>query len=191
VSAPKVDTKLPTTLTTAEIAKILNVCDTREKAIISFLIDTMLRASEFVALTVDQIDFSTGKVLVSQTKSKKFRFVFVGIKARKLLLKYLSTREGITGQSPLFVSETQDEPLTYSGLAQLIRRISKRAGIPFTAHELRRTGVTLLHWNNNIDIYTLKELLGHSTLDMLKHYLRVDEAGLTEQSSKFSTIDLL
>ena len=63
--SPKVDIQRPTTLTAAEVAKILNVCSTREKAIISFLIDTMLRASEFIALTVEQIEFATGKVLVT------------------------------------------------------------------------------------------------------------------------------
>lgn len=49
-----------------------------------------------------------------------------------------------------------------------------------TGHELRRAGARR-RWNNGTDIYTIKELLGHESIETTRRYIRAEEDQLIEK----------
>jgi integrase/recombinase XerC len=87
VSMPKVDKKIQPPFSPGDIKGLLSICDNspkglRDKAILLGLLDSGLRASEFVSLKVDDIDMRDGLVTVigKGNKQRQVRFV---VKTRK------------------------------------------------------------------------------------------------------------
>ncbi len=59
------------------------------------------------------------------------------------------------------------------------KNIHKKAGIPTTRfHDLRHTFASYLASSGKVDIYTLKELLGHSTIEMTQRYAHLVNGAL-------------
>jgi integrase/recombinase XerD len=161
---PKLADKKLLVLDAEELKKVISSCKkVRDKALVMFLADTGVRRAELLALTWDDIDMQTGAVKVLRGKGGKFRTVFCGAKTRRALLKYrreLADREG-----RIF-------PLTESGLGSLLNRVSGKAGMKITAHSLRRTFATLAV-RSGMSLVHLSALLGHSSLEMTRHYVRL------------------
>ena len=58
------------------------------------------------------------------------------------------------------------------------------------AHLCRHT-FAINYLLNGGDIFSLKEILGHTTLDMVNHYLHFTSSQITNQHHKFSPMDKL
>ena len=66
----------------------------------------------------------------------------------------------------------------YSTLNDTWKRIRKRAGITIRFHDLRHTYASYLASSGKVDIYTLKELLGHSDIKMTMRYAHLINGAL-------------
>ena len=99
-----------------------------------------MRRSEARSLNWIDVDIPSGVVNIHRSKSKKARSVFVGVKNRRALLRYRRTISH-EDNDPIFQTQTGTR-LKPSGFRQVIRRISEKSGIPFSAHDLRRTFAT-------------------------------------------------
>ncbi len=131
----------------------------RDHAIILILLDTGVRASELCNLERDDIDLANRRLKVLG-KGNKERLLPISSRTASMLFKYLS---GLPDGARPF-------PFTRTSLAHLIHIIGKRAGIKAHTHRFRHTfAVTFLR--NGGDPYTLQEILGHSTMEMVKAYL--------------------
>lgn len=63
------------------------------------------------------------------------------------------------------------EPVTDATLRQMFRKLKKRSGIPrLRAHLLRHTFATR-YLENGGDMYALQQILGHTSLEMVKKYV--------------------
>jgi integrase/recombinase XerD len=166
----------------------------RDKAFIVFLLDTGLRASELCALRVMDVDIKTGKVQVragteGKAKGGKGRTVYLGKAARRILWRYLSEREdGETLEAPLFLGKF-DRPLNRDALRQVINALGERAGIKKChPHRFRHT-FAITYLRSGGDIFTLKSLLGHNSLEMVQHYARIAEVDIEQAHRKASPAD--
>ncbi len=56
------------------------------------------------------------------------------------------------------------------GFSETWKCIRKRANVNIRFHDLRHTYASDMASSGKIDIYTLKKLLGHSTLEMTRRY---------------------
>lgn len=146
----------------------------RNEALILLLLDTGLRASEALGLTLDSLDIKGGRAKV-MGKGWKERVVPIGFKARRALLKYINRYRPCSGcpeQSHFaeHVFLTQDgRPMTHNALKMVFRRLSKKIGFRVTPHMLRHTFATQ-YLRNGGDIFTLQRILGHSSLEMVRRY---------------------
>jgi len=166
----------------------------RDKAIILALLDTGLRASELCALRVEDVDMKSGRVSVrpgeaGKAKGGKGRIVFIGKSARRFLWRYLAEREdGNEPDAPLFVGKL-DRPFNRDALRQLIKSLGAKVGIrKCHPHRFRHT-FAITYLRSGGDIFTLKALLGHGSLDMVEHYARIAEVDIEQAHRKASPAD--
>ena len=103
-------------------------------------------------------------------KGSKQRIVQLSSKTARAIWHYLTTRPETLDDDPLFTSN-YEQNFTRQGLSRLIKSIGLRANVPNAhPHRFRHTfAITFLR--NGGNIFVLQQLLGHSTLDMVKHYL--------------------
>ena len=99
----------------------------RDKAIFMCLLDTGVRANEFLNINRADINPYTGENLIRSEKGKKPRTLFIIQKTRKVIRQYLKLR--ITYSPALWVTDDQAERLTYWGLKSMVVPRSRLAGV--------------------------------------------------------------
>ena len=112
---------------------------TRNYALVLFLLDTGVRASECVSVRLDDVDWERGRVRVLHGKGQKQRWVGIGEQARAALTDYLLVRGEAEG--PLFLSERSGKGLHSLALNVLFTKLvlsELRVGSECSLVELRR-----------------------------------------------------
>lgn len=171
-----------------DIQKMVECSNTRDKAILLCLLDSGARASEFISLNIEDTDLILGSIKIKYGKGGKSRIVFLGKTSRKALRKYLKDRTSVTPSSPLFVTD-ENERLSYPGLVNIIRRRSKDANIKTPGlHDFRRCfAIEMLR--GGCDLARLAELMGHSSLEVLRRYLHLIDDDLRQIHSQSGPVD--
>ena len=177
VAKPKVKVIKP--YTPEEISRMIGVCDceyehnakflgSRNKAIILVLLDSGVRLSELIGMTLEDVNTSNGNIRV-MGKGSKERVVRIGKVAQKALWRYLMYRPD-NGYQELWCSE-EKRPLSCGSVQCLVRRLKERAGINSSGsvHRFRHTfALNFLRVDKNV--FNLQYLLGHSELEMVRRY---------------------
>ncbi|MEA3337912.1 MAG: tyrosine-type recombinase/integrase [Chloroflexota bacterium] len=162
----------------------------RMRAIVLLLLDTGIRASELCGVTLENMHLEEGYVKVIG-KGDKERIVPFGGATRKALLRYFHVYRPEPANSTiasLFLS-VDSVSLTYSGLAQALRRLGKAAGVPRLHAHLFRHTFAVRYLMNGGDVMTLKLMLGHTSLDVTQMYLHLAQSHVQVQHNKFSPVD--
>jgi integrase/recombinase XerC/integrase/recombinase XerD len=156
-----------------DIKAMTETCDKsftglRDKAILLALLDTGARAQEFLDVNLDDFNQVSGEIIIQHGKGGKYRVVFLGKSARKAVRAYLRNRSDQC--RVLWVSLTE-EPLTYWGLREIIRRRSQSAKVETPSlHSFRRAfAINMLR--AGVDVFSLQKLMGHADLQVLRRYL--------------------
>lgn len=151
-----------------------------------------LRAKEMALLKIgDLYDFQnkilkdTIRLLAAYTKGNKYREVFLlDSNARKILLEYILARPDAAPNAPLFLSQKLT-PFTANTMQRMIGNLYKTAGINGTSHSGRRSFATRLI-RRNVDIYSVQQLMGHSSITTTQEYFVSDPMMLKDQVIKLS-----
>jgi integrase/recombinase XerD len=172
-----------------EIKQILAACKTkRNKAFIMFMVDSGVRLAEVLALNWEDVNIKNGIVRINNGKGGKFRTVVVSVETRRALIKY---RAEIDADESKAVFQTiHGTRFTESGLRSWMNRLSQKAGVHITPHALRRSFATL-SVKAGMDLFRLQALMGHSSLEMTKQYVRTLDEDLLEAHQKHSPINLV
>ncbi len=145
----------------------------RNRAIILFLLDTGLRASELTNLNVADVDFEGGRARILHGKGKKQRVIAFSPAVTDAVLHYLETRDDWFGA--LFQTR-QGRRMRPQGLIVLFQRLSATTGIPHIhAHRFRHSFATMAIRSAAREI-DVQHLLGHSTSAMVRRYTRTYDA---------------
>ncbi len=187
VTPPKAESREVIPFTRDEVSALLKAAEQstlpeRDKAILLFMLDTGVRASELGAIRLRDVDIQKHQVLVFGKGSKERRLMFSDATA-EAILTYLATR-GITKirthahrNNYLFLGKT-GTPLSRDTLRQLYERLADRCGVIHAhPHKMRHT-FAIEFLRNGGNVYVLQALLGHSTLDMVKRYLTIVQRDL-------------
>jgi len=162
-----------------------NFFDERDRAMLLALLDLGARAQEFLNLDITDIDES-GAVIIAHGKGDKPRMVYLGKKSRKAIRKYLKQRTDVT--PALWIARTGDR-LSYGGLREMIEKRARLAGVKAPAiHGFRRQfALTMLR--NDVDVFSLQRLLGHTSLAVLRQYLAQNDEDTRKAHLKGSPVD--
>lgn len=167
----------------AELA--LHSKDMRDIALLSLY--TGMRAGEIHALRWVNVNFANETIEIVDTKSKKNRTAFMPPEVKEMLLNRRDDKDnsdlvfpGKKGRQRKEVSDTFDRAVNKLGLNDSGAFTMNDAGeeVPVRITEARQRVVfhTLRHtfasWlvQKGIPLYTVSELLGHSTIDMTRRY---------------------
>lgn len=164
----------------------------RNKAILLASHFMGLRAKEIASLKMgDVYDFKneilkdTIRLLAAYTKGNKYREVFLlDDTARSIMQDYILSRPDQGPSAPLFLSQKLT-PFTANTMQRMIGNIYKKAGINGTSHSGRRSFATRLI-RHNVDIYSIQQLMGHSSIMTTQEYFVSDPNLLKEKVLKLS-----
>lgn len=200
VSMPRLEKRIQPPFSPEDIKALLAACNTktpkdlRTTAMILALLDSGLRASEFVGLAVSSVDMRSGLVTV-MGKGHKQRTVRFGTKTRQAILRYLARRQAATQASALWVAYQpggeERGQLTLRGLQMVFRRLGREAGVmPCHPHRFRRT-FALWCLRDGMDLHSLRLLMGHSSLAVLQRYLALAGEDIERAHKLHSPVDNL
>lgn len=165
----------------------------RDRAIVLTMLDTGIRASELCDLRCADLDQENQRITIRRGKGSKGRVIMIGNRTNRALWLYLarSNRSKSPPAEPLFiVSDSVHEPLNRWVLHRLIHRLGVRAGIVPDAHPHRfRHTFAINALRNGCDIYSLKAMLGHASLQMVQTYLALAQTDVEDAHRRSSPVD--
>jgi integrase/recombinase XerD len=187
-------------LTEEDVAKILAVIDKpfiahrkghrsyeysrktrkRDRAVIFTLLDTGARASEICDAKLRDLDIDSGRLKVTG-KGTKTRFVYLGVKGKNAVWQYLLERFPRGKFDPdqfLIMDEMGRYPMNRDSLRHMLIRIGEQAGVPNPHPHRWRHTFALEYLRNGGDTFTLQQLLGHTTLDMVLRYVKLAQGDM-------------
>lgn len=188
---PKTPKIFPYVLSEDEVAALLKAArpNQRDYAIIVFLLDSGVRASELVGLTLDDVNLATRSAKV-YGKGQKERMVFLSKPATKALARWLSVRETDEYEDSLFLNR-RGEALTSSGVLQLVKRLGKKAGLDnkrVSPHKIRHTFASMFIRSGGSP-FVLQRMLGHSDIAMSLRYVHMTGDDVFQEHKKYSPME--
>jgi len=198
VKLPKAPTKLIEPLTPDEIQRIMDSIDIhsytgiRNHALLITLLDTGIREDEITGVNLGNLNLQDGCLKV-MGKGAKERIVPIGRYTQMVLSDYVRKvrpEPAGNGCNALFLSQ-HITPITANAIKLTFSRLSTKSGVNRLHAHLCRHTFAINYLLNGGDIFSLKEILGHTTLEMVNHYLHFTRAQITAQHRKFSPMDKL
>lgn len=178
---PKQPPPKPDPLTPEEVSRVLRLMDDathrvewinrRDRATIITLLETGCRIGELVQIRVG--DVSQGYADVIQKGGRPHRLLFT-VPCLDAMRAYLDVCPfPLTADDALWQSK-HARPLTPAMLRLLLLRIGQRAGVHLYPHRLRDTSATL-RLAAGAPTEVVRRALGHSTEQMIRHYVRLND----------------
>lgn len=209
IKMPKSENKTVVPLTADEINKIINACDyanvpegkrrsykfrrptaLRDKALVLTLLDTGVRVGELTRIRIADVNLENGEVFIRPHHVKKThsRTVFISAPTQKAIWRYLTSRDDSRGGDPLFVT-VSNQPMTRMRVLGVVRSLGESAGVKNVhPHKFRHTfAITWLR--NGGDPFTLKRLLGHSSLEIVNRYLDIANSDAENAHRRASPVE--
>lgn len=157
----------------------------RNRAMLYLFLDSGLRKSELINLKPEDVDWNGQQVRV-MGKGGKERMVPFGNSCRQGLWAYWTKRRTVERQH-FFINHFGNK-LAAPRVSEMVRRLGARIGVHLTVHQLRHTFATE-YIRNGGDPISLKEMLGHETLETVMIYVRLANQDVSLKHRKFSPMD--
>jgi len=178
----------PRGLETAEVARLLSGCDRRRSAgrrdyaILTLLERLGLRAAEVAAITLDDVDWHRGEVVI-RGKGNRHERLPLPNDVGQALAEYLrhARPPAPPGCRTVFLRTVAPVgPLSPQGISMVVRHAARQAGLPACgSHRLRHYAATAT-LRHGAPLLEVAELLRQRNLTVTTVYARVDPAALRE-----------
>lgn len=151
----------------------------RDLCILTLLLGTGIRVSEFVGLNRNDIDYDNDRIKVRR-KGGYDAYVYFGEEVRDALLAYEMEREHIIplqGHEDAMFLSLQNRRITVRAVENLVKKYASKVTTmkKITPHKLRSTYGTNLYQESG-DIYLVADVLGHKDVNTTrKHYAAIEE----------------
>jgi integrase/recombinase XerD len=153
-------------------------------------VDSTARLSEIAMLEDKDIDLENGYLRV-MGKGSRERFLPIGHKVSRALLKYKMKHRPFPIGTARFWLTREGRPLEPGRIEKIISRYGKKAGLKKCyPHKLRHTS-SVLYLKNGGDPFSLQKKLGHSSLQMTRHYANLADSDVRDRHLKYGVADRL
>ncbi|MGH3665271.1 MAG: tyrosine-type recombinase/integrase [Egibacteraceae bacterium] len=170
-----------------QLRAVLEVCagrgftDRRDTAAVLLFVDTGMRLSELAGLAVHDVDLDLD-VAVVLGEGRQLRSVLFGRRAAQAVVRYLRVRaRHARADSPaLWLGERSKGPMTADGIATMVRRRGRQAGLDgLHPHAFRHTFAQDAGYIADIPDLESCSAFGATPQDALIEVLRAKEAWLS------------
>lgn len=186
--------RIPKYLTLDESKKLLSSTinsDDRNKirnyAITCLFINCSLRLSEIVGINLDDIKiYESEQTILIRGKGNKERLLYLNAAACEVINEYIKVRPKLgkdnIDYNALFLSE-RNKRISKRMVQTIIKNemkniLDESEKNKCHAHILRHTGTSLLYNENDIDIFVLKIMLGHTSIKATEVYTHISDKKL-------------
>lgn len=170
----KFDSYLPYVPTRAEVRLFLETLPTlKQKAMVSLMYSSGLRIGEVCLLKYNDIERSSMRIHVAKTKNRSDRYAILSEKALALLTEYWFDNE--RPMDWLFPAERDPSRPVKTAVVNhqvLVHRNKLGLNPKLNCHSFRHAFATHLY-ETGTDLLTLKELLGHKSIDSTVIYVHL------------------
>nr|WP_297174226.1 tyrosine recombinase XerC [uncultured Agathobaculum sp.] len=188
LESPTIRKSLPVYLTADDSVRLLEAVQgefaERDFCILTLFLNCGLRVSELAGLNLSDFQQDSVRVL---GKGNKERIVYLNDACRLALERYLPKR--ITpherDKNALFISRNRNR-INVQTVKWLVKKYIGQAGLDthkYSAHKLRHTAATLMY-QSGVDIRTLQNLLGHTSVSTTMIYTHIEDSSLREAAAK-------
>ena len=162
----------------------------RDACISGLLYGIGSRVTETLNILQENVHFDTGLIIVLG-KGNKERPLYMSAKVFKGLYKYQSLHRPKVTSKYFFIHE-DGRPLSRTYFEHRMQEFVKMAGITAscTPHTLRYS-FAIQYLRNGGDELTLQSILGHSTLDMTRRYVKLANRDIEGKLKKYSPAESL
>ena len=179
LQATRIKRQIPRPLAFEDIINVINLSGEkndwtgqRDKTLLTLIYATGIRISE--ALQLNRIDVEDLETIRIIGKGKKIREIPLIESAQIAIKQLLDNNENLDKNSPLFIG-IKGKRLHSRQVQKTIEEIRNKLSLPksLTPHTLRHSFATHL-LEKGVDLRTLQELLGHSSLSTTQGYTAVN-----------------
>ncbi len=195
IESPKIGRKLPDTLSTKEINRLISAIDLsrpegeRNRAILETLYGCGLRVSELTNLRLSDLYFDEDFIKVTG-KGDKQRFVPISKPNKKFINLYrneIRAHQKIeAGHEDFLFLNRRGKQLTRAMIFTIIKRLAVDIGLEknISPHTFRHSFATHL-LENGADLRAIQQMLGHESITTTEVYMHVNRTHLAKVLNEF------
>ncbi|MBC2580857.1 site-specific integrase [Clostridium sp. DJ247] len=162
----------------------------RNWTIINCLLACGCRISSLINLKIEDLDFTNELITFTHTKNRKRHIVPMSLSLKNVLMEYIQYRQAENKEDYLFVTAF-GEKCNRVTLVDSINTYNRKRGVMRTGvHKFRHTFAKkwVLSGGN---IFKLQKILQHSSMEMVKNYVNIFNADLSNDFNEFNPLELL
>lgn len=195
IETPKKKKSLPKVLSLDDSLKLLGAVKedelsknrTRDYCIITLFLNCGMRLSELAGIKLPDIDSDLQSLRVTGKGSKE-RIIYLNSACRMALGDYMTERldekYANCGTNALFLSgRGRNNAISVKTIQWMVGKYLEAAGLEnrgYSVHKLRHTAATLMYQSGNVDVRTLKDILGHEQLNTTQIYTHVSNKNMED-----------
>jgi integrase/recombinase XerD len=194
LDSPRPPRRLPRTLSMRDVAALVETPDVgrpdglRDRALVELLYASGLRASEALALRIEDVNLSAGYV-VPTGKGGRQRLVPVGAQALGWLRLYLKTARPALirrAEAPTLFLNRFGRPLSRQALWGILKKCARRADIraAVSPHTLRHCFASHL-LERGADLRSVQAMLGHVDISTTQIYTHLSSRAVRDMYMRF------
>jgi len=159
----------------------------RNWVLVNYMLGTGNRAGTIVSLKNEDVDFSSGTIILKKLKGRKQYVIPISRSLTQILQEYITYRKGEPGE-PLFCTAYGKE-ITVDVLEKQIARYNAKRGVEKSSLHMFRHTFAKQWILNGGDIFRLQKILGHSSLEMVRRYVNMFSDDLRRDFDSFNPLD--
>lgn len=160
----------------------------RNWVIINLLLNSGCRAATVRNIKVNDINFDNGTIAYRHTKNGSIQVVPLCFKMIKVLREYIRSRANEDVHCEYLFTDINGFQMSEHCLGQAIRKYNLSRGVNKTSIHLFRHSFAERFIQNGGNAFDLQRILGHTTLEMTKHYCRIYDTSLAANFNDFSPL---
>ena len=163
----------------------------RTWAIVNWVLATGNRAATICEVKITDVNFSKKEITLAHTKNKKAQYIPLSSSLETVLKEYIRMWRKEAPVDGWMFPNVGEEKLTTNALRLSFGRFCTNRGVEKSnIHGLRHNFAK--GWlRNNGNMFVLQKILGHSTLDMTRRYVKLFSEDIKEDYDRFSPLDTI
>jgi integrase/recombinase XerD len=161
----------------------------RTWAIVNWVMATGNRAGTIREVRIEDVDFKHRRIYLRHTKSKQYQSVPLSTELAAQLKEYLNLWLRDADVSDYLFPNVSGDALSHTALRHSFERYCKGRGVNQTNIHGLRHSFAEMSLDTGRNPFELQKMLGHSTLDMTRRYIRHNENKVEKDFDKHTPLD--